>query len=551
MNIHKILQHTKIQNIKIKIKKHKILSGFALIIILLIGYYIYGKISNSSTTVSYVLSKVERGTIISSVSATGQVSTLKQVDIKPKVSGDIVFVQVVNGQEVKAGTLIATIDPRDAEIALESARIALAKLTQPADAVSLIQTQNALENAIQASQKGADDGFSAVSNAFLDMPNIVTGLSDLFYKNGSYLNEQNVLYIGDTAREYRDKAVKSIGIANTKYDATLVQYKTLSRTSATSSIESLIINTYDTVKSLSDGIKDAKNTVDYVISQKSDRNQSLAVSTIADINSWTGKINNNLLNLLSIKDSIINSVSTLREKQQSLIKLQNGPDPLDIRSQELSVRQKEYAYADYFIRAPFDGIIAKLNVKKGDSSSSGTAIATLITNQKIANISLNELDAAKIKLGDKATLSFDAVPDLSITGEVTEIDTIGTVTQGVVTYSVQITFDTQDERVKSGMSVSASIINDSKPDVLIVPNSAIKTSRNISLVQILNNGKPKNITVEVGISNDTQSEITSGVNEGDSIIIRTINFSAQTTAVATPRTSNIFNIGGNNNRRTQ
>ena len=546
MNIRKISHH-----IKIQVKKRKILSGFALVLILLIGYYIYGKINGPSTSVSYVLGKVERGTIISSVSATGQVSTLKQVDLKPKVSGDIVSVNVVNGQEIKAGMLIAIIDPRDAEIALESARIALAKLTQPADEVSLIQTQNALEDAIQAGQKADDDGFSAVSNAFLDIPDIVTGLSDLFYKNGSYLNEQNVIYLGETTREYRDKAVKSIGIANTKYDATLAQYKTLSRTSATSSIESLIINTYDMVKSLSDGIKDAKNTVDYVISQKSDRNQSLAVSTTADINSWTGKINNNLLNLLSIKDSIISSVSTLREKQQSLIKLQNGPDPLDIRSQELSVRQKEYAYADYFIRAPFDGIIAKLNVKKGDSSSSGTAIATLITNQKIANISLNELDVAKIKLSDKSTLSFDAVPDLSITGEVTEIDTIGTVTQGVVTYSVQITFDTQDERVKSGMSVSASIISDSKQDVLIVPNSAVKTFKGISSVQILNNGKPKNIIVEVGISNDTQSEIISGVNKGDSIITRIVNFSAPTTAVTASRTPNIFNIGANNNRRAQ
>ncbi|MCR4334481.1 MAG: efflux RND transporter periplasmic adaptor subunit [Patescibacteria group bacterium] len=538
-------------NIRVKIKKHKVLSSFALIIILLIGYYFYGKINNSSVQVSYVLGSVERGVITTSVSASGQVSTLKQVDIKPKASGDIVSVPVINGQEVKAGTLIAVIDTRDAEIALESARIALAKLTQPADAVSLIQAQNALEDAIQSNQKSIDDGFSAVSNAFLDMPDVVIGLSDIFYKNGSYLNEQNVLYLGDTTREYRNKAIISLGVARNKYDATLIQYKTLSRTSATSSIESLIVNTYDTVKSLSDAIKDAKNTIDYVISQKSDRGQSLAVSAIADVNNWTGKINNNLVNLLSIKNNIINFASSLREKQQSLIKLESGPDALDIQSQQLSLKQKEYAYQDYFVRAPFDGIIAKLNLKKGDSASSGTAIATLITSQKIANISLNELDVAKIKLGNKSILSFDAVQDLSITGEVTEIDTIGTVTQGVVTYSVQITFDTQDERIKSGMSVSASIISDSRQDVLKVPNSAIKTSRGISSVQMLINNVPSNIPVTVGISNDTESEIISGINEGDSIIIRTVNSSSQTTAVSATRTPSLFNIGGGTTRRAQ
>ena len=97
-----------------------------------------------------------------------------------------------------------------------------------------------------------------------------------------------------------------------------------------------------------------------------------------------------------------------------------------------------------------------------------------------------------------------------------EIDTIGTVSQGVVTYNVKIGFDTQDERVKPGMSVSTDIITDVRQDVLMVPNSAIKSS---SYVEALANGQPVREPVEIGLSNNTMTEIISGLNEGDKIRI--------------------------------
>ena len=105
---------------------------------------------------------------------------------------------------------------------------------------------------------------------------------------------------------------------------------------------------------------------------------------------------------------------------------------------------------------------------------------------------------AKVKVGQKVTLTFDAIEDLSITGEVAEIDTLGTVSQGVVNYAVKIVFDTQDERVKSGMSVSAAIITDVKQDVLLVPNAAVK-SNDEQYVEVLENNIPRNQTVETGL----------------------------------------------------
>ncbi|MCX6309776.1 MAG: T9SS type A sorting domain-containing protein, partial [Bacteroidia bacterium] len=100
---------------------------------------------------------------------------------------------------------------------------------------------------------------------------------------------------------------------------------------------------------------------------------------------------------------LVAAENSLKEKQTALAKLKVGADPLDIKSQELSLQQKrnalydaQTALADYTIKAPFDGVIAAINLKVGDSASG--VIATIMTEQHIAEISLNEVDVAKIKI---------------------------------------------------------------------------------------------------------------------------------------------------------
>ena len=125
-------------------------------------------------------------------------------------------------------------------------------------------------------------------------------------------------------------------------------------------------------------------------------------------------------------------------------------------------------------------------------------------------------------------MTFDAIDGLDITGQVADLDTIGTVSQGVVTYNIKIVFDAQDDRIKSGMSTNAIVITDSKTDVLYAPNSAVKTDASGgNYVQTLDDsGQPRNVTVKIGLVNDTDTEIISGLNEGDKIVTQTVSSSA-------------------------
>jgi HlyD family secretion protein len=578
--------------------KRKIISAIILIVLIIAAYFIIKAFSGNAAPTRYVLAAVAKGTIITSVSGSGQVSVTDSLDVKSKASGDVLKVSVKNGDEVKAGAVLAQLDTkeaykslRDAQLNLESAQLSLQKLQQPADSLSILQAENAITAALDSKQnaqnslnKAYEDGFNTVSDTFLDLPAIMTGLNDILYGYTFSAGQANVDYYTDRIKIYdfvkalnfKDAAQTSYQAARTAYDANFDAYKAENRLSAVDRIAALIDETYNTSRDIAEAIKNINNLVQLYKDELTARNlnpETVANTHLASLNSYTGTANSQLLALLSIKQTIqtseqtiLSSERTIEEKQLSLENLKAGTDALDLKAQELTLRQREYALTDaqdnlvnYTVRAPFDGVIASIDLRKGDSLSSGTVAATLITKQKIAEISLNEVDVAKVKVGQKVTLTFDAISDLTISGEVAQIDILGTVSQGVVNYNVKIIFDTQDERVKPGMSVSAAIVTDIKQDVLTVPNAAIKTSGETNYVempdeivdsQAISNTSGvtlskalKQQAIIIGLANDSVTEVTEGLSEGDVVVSRIINSSTKT-STSTSSGSSLFQMGG-------
>lgn len=565
---------------------HKVIGALIVAAILIGGYILYQKIHGTNTVSHYLLTRVEKGTIVSYVTGSGQVSVSTQLDLKPKVSADVVYIGVKDGEQVKAGTLIAQLDStdaaksvRDAQANLDSSNLTLQKLQKPADDLSILQAENALtqskeskKNAENDLPKAYDSGFNTVANAFLDVSPTMSGIMGILFGtelSGTTGTQSNLAYYADAVKnydarslDYKNQASDAYNKARHDYDINFQDYKSLTRLSDSNAIDKLIKETYETTRSVAEAIKSLNNLIQFYedkLVEHSVKINSLADTHLASLNTSSAKINTHLLNLLSIKSTIdtdeqaiTNAQRTIAEKTASLAKLKAGADLLDLQTQQLAVRQRENALLDakeklanYFIRAPFEGIVAKVNVKKGDSATSATIIGTLITRQQLAEISMNEVDVAKVKVGDRATITFDAVSNLSITGAVAQIDAIGTMAQGVVSYGVKIGFDTQDNRVKPGMSISASIITDTKISSLYLQNSAIKSQNGTSYVEIPDSvdipsggtvstsgvvlSKPTSRQlIETGISNDDVTEIVSGLKEGDTVVGRTVNTSATT-----------------------
>jgi HlyD family secretion protein len=203
------------------------------------------------------------------------------------------------------------------------------------------------------------------------------------------------------------------------------------------------------------------------------------------------------------------------------------------------------------VTSPISGTVNAVNIKNGDdlsklSSGSSRTVPIIIGDLGTikAQVQVNEVDIANVSIGQQAVLTFDALPGFSETGKVEKMDSLGTLSQGVVTYNVTISLDSLDSRIKPEMSVSASIITDVRQDVLIVPNSALKNQNGNYYVQVLNSGAaPVQQNVQIGAANSTETEITSGINAGDKVVTQTINSSA-TTSTTSASTTNRTSSGG-------
>ncbi len=537
-----------------KIKKNFVI--FIVILTIGISYFSYIKFFKNRNAVNYLTEKVKKGNIVVSISGTGQVSALDQIDIKSKISSQVLYINVKEGQIVSKRKLLIQLDDsdakravQDAEIALESARINLEKLLKPTDELTILQAENALKSAQEAKQRADktleelyDKSFNVIANTFLDLPLIMSDLNDILFNKDFFNSQWNLDYYTDilkkydpNAKEFRDNVYYKYQLAKVSYDKNFESYKSITRYSNSTQIVSLVDETYETAKKISESLKNTSNLIQLYKDKL--KENDLKIDPITDshlslLNSYLNKVNSYLASILDIKNSLQNSLNeisnlerSIREKEEYLEKLKKGPDELDILSAKLNVKQKENELQDakerlidYQILAPFDGVVAKINVKKGDIISAHTPLVTLITNQKIVEVSLNEIDASKVKVGNKAILTFDALPDLKITGKVYHIDLVGTENQGVVSYGVKILLDENSEKIKPGMSVNVEIIVDSKENVLLVPNSTLKSQRNNYFVEVIQNGKPQVKEVKIGLSNDEVTEIISGLKEGDIVI---------------------------------
>ena len=198
-------------------------------------------------------------------------------------------------------------------------------------------------------------------------------------------------------------------------------------------------------------------------------------------------------------------------------------------------------YADRKVTAPISGTVNEINIKNGDdlsklSSGSSRTVPIIIGDLGTmkAEVEVNEVDIANVSIGQKVMMTFTAIDGLETFGKIEQMDSLGTLESGVVTYNVTISFDTLDSRIKPEMSVSANIITDVKQDVILVPNFAVKTKNGKSYVEVLNSGEtPAQIDVKTGASNNTETEILSGVKVGDKIVTQTVNSSATSTSSST------------------
>jgi membrane fusion protein, macrolide-specific efflux system len=175
------------------------------------------------------------------------------------------------------------------------------------------------------------------------------------------------------------------------------------------------------------------------------------------------------------------------------------------------------------------------------STSSSPFVQIVNTSTMTMTVSFSESDINKLKVGQAATVTPDALSGVQLGAHVTSISPVGTTSNNVVSYQATLTLDQNDSSVKPGMSATASVITGQAQGVN-VPNAAVTGSGSLGTVTVMRNGKQTTQQVVVGLRGNSRTQIVSGLGAGDQVVIKTVL--PPLTPATTGTTSSSGTLGG-------
>ena len=480
--------------------------------------------SGSWTATTYSAAQASKQDITVKLSGNGTLKPADSYDVTSLASGEILAADFEEGDTVKKGDVLYQIDTSDAETSIKSAELNLEK--------SQLSYNNIQKTLANLSVKAPVSG--TVTELDVKVGDTVqTGSKIGTVRDSSAMtlcvpfNSADVesFYVGKSASVTLDSTFETLSgniskISNTEQvliGNMLVKYVTVevanpggitNTTTATASVGDVACNSSASFSFKSDQTITAKasGTVASIVADEGD---SVAKNAV-------------IVKLSSddIDENITNAKLNLEDAQNSL-------------------DNKKKALEDYTIKSPIAGTIITKSSKAGDKLDSTSAKTTLCEIYDLSyltmELSVDELDISKVSVGQKVSITADAVEGKTFTGEVTKVNISGTTTNGVTAYPVTVKI-TDTEGLLPGMNVTAEIVVESVSNVLAVPVDAIsrgnmilvckdaskmKTSDGTTLVTD-KSGIPEGfeyVKVTLGVNNDEYIEVTNGLSEGDTIAV--------------------------------
>ncbi len=191
----------------------------------------------------------------------------------------------------------------------------------------------------------------------------------------------------------------------------------------------------------------------------------------------------------------------------------------DVSVNQSGLRYQQALLNKAVMKAPTDGVVAKIEGSIGEYVSPASPVVTIISEVVQLSANVPETEAAKLSINDPAVVTFDAYRDEEFIAKVSKIDSIETVIEGVTTYEVTFVFSEQDERLRSGMTADAVVLVEEKENVLAVPQRAVYGESGQRAVDVIRGEETKRVMVETGLrSSDGLIEIVSGLQAGDEVV---------------------------------
>jgi HlyD family secretion protein len=442
-------------------------AGALLIIAIIIGSVLMNNAKNAAAQ-TYQTVTLGKGELIALVGATGTVHANQTTTLSWQTNGRIENINAKIGDKVAAGEELATL----AQSSL-SQSIILAK----ADLVTAQRNLDDLRNSNLAMAQ-AQQNLANAQNDYSD-----TLGTKLYSTQNRAINKDQL-----------DAATSNVTILEDKVKKALDYYNKFSERRDDDPTKAAALNALANARQ---NLDIAQKNLNYYL----DVPDSIEVS-MADANIAVAK-------------------AKLEDAKREWNRLKDGPDPSDIAAAEARVASIQASLDLASLNAPFAGTVTELNSMVGDLVTAGTTTFRIDNlNQILVDVNVPEVDINSIKVGQTATLTFDAITDKEYSAKVSEVARVGDTIGGVVDFKVTLQILNPDAQVLPGMTAAVNITVSQLEDILTVPNRAVRLVDGKQVIYVLRNGLPVAVNIVIGASSDTTSQILSGdANVGDQVII--------------------------------
>jgi len=486
------------ETIPVRKKKKKKWPWVLLIIILILAavvFFAYRRVSRtmdmlSSSTESYT---VKRGNITSTVVGTGNLSYDKEQDVDALTGITVDKVNVEVGDPVAKGDALATLDSISVELAIDNAQ----------------QQVNSLSRQLYDEDAKDSASIKATASGRIKLINAQEGnsVSDVMTKYGALM----VLSMDG-------KMAVDTPVWNGAALGDNVTVKLSSGTDKTGTVSD-IENDVATVTLSDNGPKYGDKVIVYH-EGKQMGSGTLYIHHPVEIVGVEGVIDD-------IKYSENTTVGigtvlfTLRDMPLSTAYKQIRDNLQDWEKQLVSLMELKKSNA---ILAPFDGVVQSVTLTDGqdikENGLSQLAFTLSPSEKMILPVEIDELDVPKIQLGQTATISIDALKGKTFDGIITDLSDAGVVTGGAAKFTAEVTMP-YTEGMHAGMTATATIITDTRSNIIAVPAEAVQEYGNDEFVYTVRNADTGELSgkqiVTSGLSDGKNTEITSGLSEGTTI----------------------------------
>ncbi|ADQ06206.1 efflux transporter, RND family, MFP subunit [Caldicellulosiruptor hydrothermalis 108] len=427
--------------------------------------FIQGK-KNQTQTVQQRTARVTRGDITVTVSGSGPIESAQSVDLTSTVSSTITRVNFNDGDTVKKGDIIFELESQDAKDKIDSIKSQIDDVNS-----SIADVQESIKNLV----------ITAPISGYVKNLNAQEG--DRISKGST------VLTIIDTSKLKVTLPFSAALFGKVKIGAPAVVYIPDISQSIQGTVSYLGNTTY--TNDYGGKVFDVEITISNPGALQEGMKASAEIKVGAEVYLSTQDATLEYVDKENVKAKVDGEVEEIFarnnqfvEKGAVLLKLSNDDLSKQLKNYQTQLKNLQDQLKDaednlenYYIKAPFDGVVTNINFKKGDNIKAGEVLATVFDNKNLVfRVDIDELDIAKIKVGQKVNITVDALPETQtnpLTGKVSKIPLEGTTQNGVTTYSVTISID-NPKNLKIGMNANAEIIVNQKQDVLMVPLEAVQ-----------------------------------------------------------------------------